>query len=62
MDETFRFVGALPLIAHLANTFGRREICLNQDNAHLTMLYRVINQSNALKNLISSKEVSKSNF
>jgi hypothetical protein len=61
-DATFRFRGALPLIAHLASRFGRREICVSQANPHLSMLYRAINQSQSIKNLLGQKSVTKENF
>jgi len=62
-DDIFRFKGAFDLIGHLANAFGRREICLKDDNEHLAMLFGAINQAQTLKTLCSKKQaLSKANF
>lgn len=61
-DEIFRFKGALDLIGHLTNAFGRREICVKTGDQHLNMLFACVNQAKALKAQAEAKKVSAANF
>jgi len=61
-DETFRFKGALDLIGHLTNSFGRREICVKAGDQHANMLFACVNQAKALKAQAEAKKVSAANF
>lgn len=41
-DETFKFRGALEVIAHLLNAFGRREWCQAASSPQLAAVFRSI--------------------
>jgi len=61
-DEMFHFMGALDTVAHLANSFCRREWCQLPNSPYLRMLFGGVNKSATLKNLLKENEISEDSF
>jgi hypothetical protein len=47
-DEMFKFKGIMPQLAHIANAFGRRELCQKAGSPGLSFIFNCINKSEIL--------------
>lgn len=56
-DEIFKFKGIMPLLAHLVNTFGRRNLCQVAGSPGLTFIFECINKSKIISKLAAEDEI-----